>query len=280
MIDPNQLKLVIDVVETVDIQERDFTGFDMPPVGKNSDRIPYFFAFVTLQMCGTGRKGIGEAGCSRIWQRYFDLFESDPAFFDPTRAAVLSYTEMAQALDFSKYGEWINDKDLYWRWQLHRNLGRHIARIPNFSFQNQRIADLEGFNHDPFEKKANLLRMILSGRPERFIDDDYYGPVIDYHVMRVILRTGIFERPASQPAGQDNITWKQHEYMLRETAFSAMATLHVATGNTHNQLDSFFWFLGREVCRYNNTECELCPFEKVACKNCTAAEIRIDTISY
>jgi len=211
-----------------------------------------------------------------IWQRYFDLFESDPAFFDPTRAAVLSFAEMRQLLDFSKSGKWISDKDLYWRWQLHRNLGRHIAQIPNFSFRNQRIADLEGFNHDPFEKKANLLRMILAGRPERFVDDDRYGPVIDYHIMRVVLRTGIFQRPA----GKGDITWKQYEYMLRETAFSAMINLQLETGNSHNQLDSFFWYLGREVCRYDNAKCELCPFEKVVCKNREALEIRLDTINY
>ena len=70
-------------------------------------------------------------------------------------------------------------------------LGRHISTIPDFSFANMRIAFLEGFNYDPFEKKANLLRMILACRPERFVDNHQYGPVVDYHVMRLLIRTGV-----------------------------------------------------------------------------------------
>jgi hypothetical protein len=276
MVRKGKLDQLTAIVASLEIAERDFTGTDMPAVDAQDRDIPYFFAFTVLQMCGTGRKNNGEVGCSKIWKRYFKVWEQDRRFFRPAAAARTSYSEMAQILNFSECGKWVSDKDIYWRWKLHRGLGRHIARIPDFSFVNRRIASLEGFNLDPFEKKANLLRMILSSRPERFIDDNQYGPVIDFNVMRVLIRTGTIALPKKN-AGATCIG--RQENMMRQAAFSAVANLQVKTGKNHNQLDTLFWSLGHQVCRRDKIRCRHCPFDPV-CENRTATEVLVDTINY
>jgi len=275
MLEKSKLDRLAEVVDELTITERDFTGDDMPEVGQDIEKIPYFFAFTALQMCGTGRKVDGEVGCSRIWSRFYEKWCEDRHFFDPGTAAGTSYAEMEKVLDFSDRGLWISDKDLYWRWQLHRGLGRHISTIPDFSFANMRIAFLEGFNYDPFEKKANLLRMILACRPERFVDNCQYGPVVDYHVMRLLIRTGVI--PFREAMQSKNMA--MCERMLRESAFSAMVNLKMKTGKSYNQLDTLFWSTGRQICRPFKIRCRHCPFEQV-CSNKSAIEIRIDTMNY
>jgi hypothetical protein len=275
MLEKSKLDQLAEVVGELNITPRDFTGDDTPDLGQHVEKIPYFFAFTALQMCGTGRKVDGEVGCSRIWNRFYEKWCDDHRFFDPVTAANLSHAEMGQVLDFSDRGLWISDKDLYWRWQLHRGLGRHILKIAGFSFANTRIAHLEGYNYDPLEKKANLLRMILACRPERFVNDHQYGPVVDYHVMRLLIRTGVI--PLQEDTQTKNMALRERE--IRESAFSAMVHLQMKTDKSYNQLDTLFWSTGRQVCRPHKIRCDHCPFARI-CSNKSAIEIRIDTINY
>ncbi|PIZ70005.1 MAG: hypothetical protein COY11_03495 [Candidatus Portnoybacteria bacterium CG_4_10_14_0_2_um_filter_44_20] len=56
--------------------------------------------------------------------------------------------------------------------------------------------EVPGYNRDRFKKKNLLLAMVLSNRPEKFLevkDPQCWSPIVDYHLMRLALRLGLVD---------------------------------------------------------------------------------------
>ncbi|MCK6570562.1 PfkB family carbohydrate kinase [Myxococcota bacterium] len=134
----------------------------------------------------------------------------------------------------------------------------------------RRLATLPGYAEDPYQKKAVLLLMILSRRPERFLtllDPETLSPVVDYHLMRGCLRTGCVavDDPGLR-ARLEARAWVSaaEEDDVREACWHALRALDTATGLGVAAIDGYFFTLGRRGCGEERPpECEACELSPV-----------------
>jgi len=130
------------------------------------------------------------------------------------------------------------------------------------------LSSLPGYMSDPLAKKANLLAIILSARPERFIDrrdPESLDPIVDYHMMRLCLRTGVVRVDDPDLARRlAQRTWvdMQEELAIRQATGRAILGLVERTGCTVGEIDGLFFKLGRSLCLEGETpHCERCPLQ-------------------
>lgn len=123
-----------------------------------------------------------------------------------------------------------------------------------------------GYLGDPMAKKANLLAVILTARPERWLDPrdpSSIQPIVDYHMMRLCMRTGLvriedpdLERRLAQRSWVDAL----EELEIRRATGRAILHLVQQTGLSVAAIDGLFFRLGRSVClETSEPECTACP---------------------
>jgi len=135
------------------------------------------------------------------------------------------------------------------------------------------LADLPGFGEDPLAKKANLLALILANRPERFLhlaDTTAIAPIIDYHNLRMMLRTGCIavETPDLAAALADR-AWVSDadEAALRHAAYAATRALCDVSGLDVGAVDGFLFGLARSVCvETEDPGCGGCPISSACAR--------------
>ena len=139
---------------------------------------------------------------------------------------------------------------------------RHLQRQP-------------GFMGDPLAKKANLLAVILSARPERWLtarDPETIQPIVDYHMMRLCLRTGLVR--VDDPDLHRRLAarlWVDapEEESIRKATSRAIEALVERTRCSVAAIDGLFFSLGRSVCLETAApQCERCPL-RTACRKRT-----------
>ncbi|MBL4889534.1 MAG: carbohydrate kinase family protein [Candidatus Lindowbacteria bacterium] len=136
------------------------------------------------------------------------------------------------------------------------------------------LKDVPGYKEDPMQKKAMLLAMTLSQRPEKFLQlkkgsDKTFGPVVDYHVQRTSLRTGIVI-PSDMELRKKLIMrlelTQSEEEEIRQVTFDAMNLLAERSGVSHPALDLLF-FQARRLCpEQEEPKCDECPLDAVCGK--------------
>jgi len=128
------------------------------------------------------------------------------------------------------------------------------------------LESIPGYDSDPLAKKANLLAVILAARPEHFLDardPENIAPIVDYHMMRLCLRTGLvkvqdpdLERRLSERMWVDTI----EEMAIREATGRAILRLVEGTSCSVADIDGLLFRLGRTVClETTEPECSACP---------------------
>ena len=136
------------------------------------------------------------------------------------------------------------------------------------------LSGLPGYSSDPLAKKANLLAVILAARPERFLDardPENIAPIVDYHMMRLCLRTGLvgvqdpdLERRLSERVWVDTV----EELAIRQATGRAILRLVEDTTCTVADIDGLFFRLGRTVClETSEPNCSACPLETACAKH-------------
>lgn len=129
---------------------------------------------------------------------------------------------------------------------------------------------MEAFR-DPLQKKTTfLLKLLQDASLFRINDEENLLPVMDYHMMRVLLRTGAVE------VGDEQLRTKlQQHYVLendhgiRAACAQAMKEVGEKSGHGVLKMNDFYWTLGRSCC----AETTLCH-DKVCSKNpCTFFEV-------
>jgi sugar/nucleoside kinase (ribokinase family) len=198
-----------------------FTGPEYPPVGHPAV-LDYFFA-ATLQQFSFWSTvdsqysfpliapigGLKRKGSDYMWTAYTRALQAEPDFCSVERQASLSLEEMRDlfraddgqdpmpALELHlqqarAYGRDMLALDLTPRLVLEKALA---SPEPLQTFLG--ILDhIGGYKEDPLRKKPGLLALILNQRPERFLPlraAEQVPPVIDYHLMRSALRTGLVD---------------------------------------------------------------------------------------
>lgn len=132
------------------------------------------------------------------------------------------------------------------------------------------LDNVPGYSGDRFRKKSMLLAMALVNRPERFLHSadetelSGWAPVVDYHIQRTCLRTGIvlpLERELRDKLISRRLLSAGEEDAVRTATFHAMEELSRLSGASHAALDLLF-FQARSRCpEASEPDCPHCPLE-------------------
>ncbi|NLB66353.1 MAG: hypothetical protein GX803_07790 [Lentisphaerae bacterium] len=211
--------------------------------------------------------------------------EADPTVFDPRTLAQLT-PEQLDALFHDDTGcnplpmwpEHLAIIQAYTRWFLDRQLiPADLLRQANDSPSPLKtlleiLAGLPGYAEDPLQKKAMLLAITLENRPEHFLkvtDPSSAVPIIDYHLQRSVLRTGLVQ--VLDPELRQNLETRQvvsasDEAAVRATAYDAIAQLMDRSGLSAATVDWFF-FQNRTRCPETvEPDCPACPVHHICAR--------------
>ncbi len=275
-------------------QPFDFVAPDFPPAGHPA-ALDYFFS-ATLQQfsfweAAAGRygrpllapiDGALRKGSDYLWRAWLRPLADDGAFYGPARQAGLSEAELARvlraddgAMPMPAFELHLAQAQAYGRDMLAlgwtpqelvaqaNGAGRPAAALLAL------LDRVGGYKEDPLRKKAGLLALILAQRPEGWLQpapDEPFPPVIDYHLMRSCLRTGLVdvldpalagtlaERRLIDPAG---------EWAVRLAAYEAVAALATQSGRSMGAIDWFFFNARRRCPEMSEPECALCAVDPV-----------------
>lgn len=141
--------------------------------------------------------------------------------------------------------------------------GLHLIRV---------LDHVTGYREDPLRKKAMLLVLALGQRPEGFIDLSRcksLGPVVDYHIMRSCLRTGLVE--VGDEVLRERIVGRRllepgDEQAVRAACFEAVEALMQASGRELGAIDYFFFGARKRCPEMEQPDCGRCPIDPV-CKH-------------
>ena len=272
-----------------------FESDTLPPIN-HPNTLDYFFA-VTLQQFGfwTSRNGQYHEplvatmdgrkmkGSTYLFYAFTRLLESDPGFFSPQSQANLKMEDLMEvfrdddgevqmpAIDLhlkqaQDYGQSMLDYGLT-PWKILDHAQSEGTPLITFLAL---LGVVNGYNEDPLWKKANLLALILSQRPEGFLkptDDETIGPIVDYHCMRSILRIGMIDVQDQELA--HNLTNRmilkpQDEWTIRLASYRVIKKLVVRSKKPVSVVDQFLF-------RYMRTQCP--EMSEPVCSECVLYEI-------
>lgn len=132
-----------------------------------------------------------------------------------------------------------------------------------------RAGAIPGYREDRLHKKLMLLAAILENRPEHFLrvtDPEAYGPIVDYHIQRSVLRTGMV-RIAPGELHEKLVRRERveagEERDIRDAAFEAITRLVKESGLSVAAVD-YFLFLNRKRCpEMTDPDCAACPVDPI-----------------
>jgi len=288
----------------------DFAGFPFPEVG--DPHAAAVLAVATMHQYGfwTTEDGAWAGpmdaaagdrtwrGSEFVWQAFTRAASADPSVLDPARmAAEPDLLERICAADDG--GCPLPDVASHRR--LHQALGRALLERPGgwsaileaavasdspAETLLGTLATLPGYDEDPFAKKARLLVLILGARPERFLGSDRTvpGAVVDYHLMRGCLRTGLVEITDPELRGRvEARRWVDvvEEAAIRAACSEALDALEAASGRTVGEIDGFFFSNGRTKCLQATAPiCAECPIESACARRTTLFQPIFRTTAY
>lgn len=219
------------------------------------------------------------------------LMQQNPGWWEPENLSHLNNHELAGLLApwFSDEG----DRDhstldrLEERAYLMKNTGKFVMENYDGSFANlfdrageklfnngkgfyELLPAMEAFS-DPLQKKSSfLLKLLEDAGLVSLQDPENAIPVMDYHMMRVLLRTGAVEVTDEHLRGK---LFKHQpvdtDQEIRSVCATAMREIGLASQHGILKMNDFFWTLGRSCCA-KTTLCHdrvcaknPCTFEKV-----------------
>ena len=224
-------------------------------------------------------------GSSYISQAYFRAFQNNPQFLTVAGQANCTEAEFKAVLQSDE------GLDVMPAVHLHHELANAYGRdmlalgetpqklIARAQAAPQPLATflqlldrIGGYKEDPLRKKSMLLALILNQRPEKFLRfgaDEAVPPVIDYHLMRSCLRTGIVEIVdevmLAQVAARQVVTFADEE-PIRQAAYDAINEIVRLSGKSMGAVD-FYFFGARQRCpEMSEPQCELCALDSICAK--------------
>jgi hypothetical protein len=211
---------------------------------------------------------------------------ADPEFYTPARLAKLS-DDACAAIFHDDHGVnplpmWREHLEImrgYARWFLdHHTSPQEVLDGSNTNRKplNALLAQLHvipGYAEDPLQKKSMLLATILENRPEKFLrvtDPQSATPIVDYHIQRSALRTGLvriddagLRRKLESRARVD----EHEEQAIRQATYEAVGQLIKQSGLSAAAIDYFF-FTNRTKCpEMTEPECDKCPVQEICARH-------------
>ncbi len=230
--------------------------------------------------------------CTRAWQR-------DPRAFAPAALAAMSN---AQLSDLFRADDGTNPLPLwpehlalirgYAQWFGVQNLAptnvlRRAAAAPKPLYALlTALAEIPGYAEDPLQKKAMLLAIVLENRPERFLkvtDPESAVPIIDYHLQRSALRTGLVrvEDPTlRKKLAARELLAQADEELIRAATYKAIEKLMARSGLSAAAVDWFF-FQNRTRCPETvEPDCPACPVQPFCARDTRLFQPVFHTTAY
>jgi sugar/nucleoside kinase (ribokinase family) len=140
-------------------------------------------------------------------------------------------------------------------------------------FLLQALDHVAGYREDPLRKKSMLLVVALVQRPEHFLDPKDgadLAPIIDYHLMRSCLRTGLVH--VHDPALRQSLEARKlvppaDESAVRLACYEAIEQLAGTSGRDIGAIDWFFFGARKRCPEMAEPECAQCPVEPVCARD-------------
>ncbi|NIM96392.1 MAG: hypothetical protein GTO18_22055 [Anaerolineales bacterium] len=292
----NQIDRVAARISALEESENfDFTGDGYPPVG-HPVTIDFFFAS-TLQQFGfwetaEGRysvpliatiDGVEAKGSDYLWLAYFrKLTQEDSDFFTPRRHAEMTREDMLELFRADDGSDPMPALDLHLAQA--RSYGEDMLALGHEPIQLVDAANaaedtlgtflglmdhIGGYKEDPLRKKPVLLALILADRPEGFLKlrpDSPMPPIIDYHLMRSCLRTGLIDVVDSDLEERLQgrcLLEPEKEWAVRYSAYQAIEKLVEVSGKSMGFVDWFFFNSRRYCPEMTEPECFRCHVDPV-----------------
>ena len=277
-----------------DVIAFDFTGETFPPIHHPAARDCFFAA--TLQQFGfwsddgtryaepyiAPLNGHAHKGSDYLFGVYMRLLQNDAQALTPARHAALTQRE---------FENWYRDDDgnaqmpaLDLHFELARAYGRDMQALgwttraileranasdkPLQTFL-QMLDQVGGYKEDPLRKKATLLAIILQQRPEKFLrvnPNEIVAPIIDYHLMRSCLRTGLIrvdDNALYAKLARREIISPDEEWAVRSAAYDAIVQVQKLSGKSMGAVDWFFFNARRRCPEMTEPDCARCEVDAV-----------------
>lgn len=275
---------------TGDLRGFDFTG-DLFPGLADPGTVGWFTA-ATLQQFGFWHDRDGHydrpmiatigghqrKGSDYLWAHYLRWAVATPGALDPTRQAAVTDAEWsAAAADDSGHDPYPVSGTYA---ALARDYGRSMVAIDATAdslvaaatardrpmHALLRLLDhVGGYREDPLRKKAALLGVILRQRPEGFLpaaEGDDAPPIVDYHVQRTSLRTGIVaveDDDLRRRLAARVVLPADDEAAVRRAAWAAVAALAERSGRDMGTVDWFLFQMRHRCPEMTEPRCAECP---------------------
>ncbi len=272
-------------------------GFIYPERGR-TDVLDYFF-FACAHQFGfwtlvgdrwaapmvARRDGRDLKGSDFLWRACTRAWQNDPRRFQPESLAAASDAQLDAVFHDDSgrnplplwpehlalirgYADWFKGRRETPAAVLRR---AQAAPKPLFALL-EILAEIPGYAGDPLRKKAMLLAIALENRPERFLrvaDPESAHPIIDYHLQRSALRTGLVRIDASalraKIAARDLVS-ADEEAAVRRATSAAIAQLMARTRLSAAAIDWFF-FQNRTRCPETaEPDCPACPVHAICAR--------------
>jgi len=204
-----------------------------------------FYLYCVVQQCGTGLRTTEDTiGCGDIWDRYLEDWRSNRRLFG---SVSLTYSEYQDLLVPPTATYRISEGRMLTRYLMHQNVQEQHNRLGPLILSPEGMRSISAYQADRYHKKRNLLWNILHNREDqRHRVPDEGGPVVDYHVMRVLARVK---------------NWSDLDLpQLRERAYQWILDIH-GPDRSFNQIDVALWKHGRETCTRDRPRCNQCQLD-------------------
>jgi len=217
-------------------------------------------------------------GSDYLWAQYLRMHEHDPASLRAAGQAATTSAEWGRAaLDddgsdpypdtptraalAAAYGRSLGE--------LGHDMGSLVAAAATTTRPMRSLLRLldhvGGYREDPYRKKAALLGIILRQRPEAWlptVEGDDAPPIVDYHVQRTSLRTGIVQvvdDSLRQRLEQRQLLPAEDEHAVRQATFDAVQGLTTASGRGMGAVDWFLFQMRHRCPEITDPRCPECP---------------------
>lgn len=277
---------------TPEVLPFEFVGNEYPIVG-HPLTLDFFF-ISTLQQFGfwtmrQGRydqpliaviNGSLQKGSMYLFHAYRRALEEQPEIFTPQRQACITESEMRTLLraddgtcpmpalelhvqQARQYGMDMISLGLTPEAILQESLA---SEMPLETFVNQ-LDQIGGYKEDPLRKKTTLLALILNQRPEKFLvfgKNEAPAPVIDYHLMRSCLRTGLVEvtdRDLRERLTDRREILEADEWAVRWASYRTVEQVVRLSGKSMGAVDWFFFNARRRCPEMSDPVCAECPVD-------------------
>jgi hypothetical protein len=213
-----------------------------------------------LRWASVDPAGITPAGQAAVTEKVFSERLADDAGIDPIPASATAAALAASYGDTMQALEWTPALVVAAVAETSRPMGALLVLLDHIG----------GYREDPLRKKSALLGVILRQRPEAWLPDadgDDAPPIVDYHVQRTCLRTGMVEVLDEELRArivQRRVLPAGDEEAIRRAAFAAVARLAEESGRSMGAVDWFLFGMRHRCPETATPECDRCP-AKPAC---------------